>query len=152
MLSFYSSLPFTAWEIFVTSYHDVMIVCFNLLVGKPLHMHIGTAMVHLWICQCPHQSPQILQRLQTSLSLFQSLFHACDIYIIVCAWGQHFSLHKRGDQSVCFSISAQSNYSCSVDQAHVQTFHQNKSWHHWSIVWWHPDDVRNFGWWHLHQY
>ena len=66
----YSSLPFSAQEIPVTSHYDVMIVCSNLPVGKPLHMHIGTAMVHLQICQCPHQNPLLLQRLQTSPSLF----------------------------------------------------------------------------------
>ena len=70
MLSFYSSLPFTAQEILVMSYHDIMIVCSNLLAGKPLCMHIGTAMVHLQICQHPRQNPQILRRLQTLLSLF----------------------------------------------------------------------------------
>ena len=34
----------------------------------------------------------------------------------------------------------------------MQTFHLNRSWHHQSIIWWHPDDVRDFGWWHLCQY
>ena len=30
--------------------------------------------------------------------------------------------------------------------------HQKEAWHHQSIMWWHADDVRVFGWWHLHQY
>ena len=38
--------------------HNIMIICSDLPVGKPLHMHIGTAMVHLCICQCPHQNPK----------------------------------------------------------------------------------------------
>ena len=72
MLSFYSSLPFTAQEIPVTSHHDVMIVCSNLPVGKPLCMCIGTAMVCLQICRHPCQNPLLLQRLQTLSSLFNS--------------------------------------------------------------------------------
>ena len=28
---------------------------------------------------------------------------------------------------------------------------QNKSWHHQSIMWWCPSDVRDFGWWQLNQ-
>ena len=70
MLSFYSSLPFTAQEIPVMSHHDIIIVCSNLPAGKPLCMHIGTAMVHLQICQHLHWNPLLLQRLQTLSSLF----------------------------------------------------------------------------------
>ena len=40
------------------SYHDIMIICSDLPVGKPLHMCIGTAMVHLHICQHPSQNPK----------------------------------------------------------------------------------------------
>ena len=29
---------------------------------------------------------------------------------------------------------------------------QNKPWCHWNIVWWYPNDIRDFRWWHLHQY
>ena len=42
----------------MTSYHDITIVCSDLLVGKPLHMHNGTAMVRLHICWHPHQNPK----------------------------------------------------------------------------------------------
>ena len=45
MLSLYSSLPFLAQEILMMSHSDVLIVCSIFLVGKPLCMHTGTAMV-----------------------------------------------------------------------------------------------------------
>ena len=51
-----------------------MIICSIILVGKPLHMHGRTAIVHLHICQHPHQIYQMLQRFWTSLSLFQTPF------------------------------------------------------------------------------
>ena len=70
MLSLYSSLPFLAQEILMMSHSGVMIVCSIFLVGKPLHMHNQTSIVHLHICQHPHQNPLLLQKLQTSLSLF----------------------------------------------------------------------------------
>ena len=70
MLSFYSSLPFTAQEILMTSHDDVMIICSIFLAGKPLHMCIGTAMVCLRICRHPHRNPLLLQKLRTSSSLF----------------------------------------------------------------------------------
>ena len=60
MLSLYSSLPFTAQEIPMMTHHHVMIICSNLPAGKPLHMHIGTAMVHLQICWHPHWNPLLL--------------------------------------------------------------------------------------------
>ena len=52
------------------SHNDVMVICSILPVGKPLCMHIETAMVHLKIFQPPRQNPLLLQKLQTSLSLF----------------------------------------------------------------------------------
>ena len=61
MLSFYSSLPFTAQEIPVMSHHDVVIICSNLPVGKPLHMCIGNkqvvkyATLHLDVVTFPMQ-------------------------------------------------------------------------------------------------
>ena len=70
MLSLYSSLPFLAQEILMTSHSDVMIVCSIFPAGKPLHMHVQTAIVYLHICQCPHQNPLLLQKLQTSSTLF----------------------------------------------------------------------------------
>ena len=39
---------------------DVMIIYSDPPVGKPLHMCIGTANIHLHIHQHPHQNPQIL--------------------------------------------------------------------------------------------
>ena len=62
------------WHHIMTSQSSALIFWW----GKPLCMCIGTTTVHLQICQCPHQNSQILWKLQTSLSLFQSLFHACD--------------------------------------------------------------------------
>ena len=53
--------PNIAQEITVTSFHDVMIICSNLKVGKPLCMHRGNAIVCLCICWHHHQSPQLLQ-------------------------------------------------------------------------------------------
>ena len=70
MLSLYSSLPFSAQEILMMSHSDVMIVCSIFLVGKPLHTCIGTAMVCLRIYRCPRQNSLLLQKLQTSSSLF----------------------------------------------------------------------------------
>ena len=29
---------------------------------------------------------------------------------------------------------------------------QNRSWHHWGIMWWCPNNVMDFRWWHLCQY
>ena len=43
--------PTVAWEITVMSFYDVTIICSDLLVGKPLCMHRGDAIVHLNICQ-----------------------------------------------------------------------------------------------------
>ena len=74
MPSFYSSLPFTAREILMMSHNDVIIICSILLAGKPLHMHIGTAMVHLRICRHPCRNPLLLQKLQTSSSLFNPFY------------------------------------------------------------------------------
>ena len=70
MLSLYSSLPFSAQEIIMTSHSDVMIVCSIFPVGKPLCMCIGTTMVCLCIHWHPCQNPLLLQKLRTSLSLF----------------------------------------------------------------------------------
>ena len=41
-------------------------------------MHISTTMVHLQMCWHPCQNPLLLQKLQTSSSIFQLPFHACD--------------------------------------------------------------------------
>ena len=60
MLSLYSSLPSLVQEILMMSHNDVMIVCSIFLVGKPLCMHIGTAMAHLHIHQHPCQNPLLL--------------------------------------------------------------------------------------------
>ena len=38
--------------------HDIMIICSDLPAGKPLCLHIGTAAVHLHICQHPCQNPK----------------------------------------------------------------------------------------------
>ena len=70
MLSLYSSLPFLTQEILMTSHSDVMIICSIFPVGKPLCMHFGNAMVCLCICWHPHWNPLLLQKLQTSSSLF----------------------------------------------------------------------------------
>ena len=75
--------PSITQENLMTSYNDVTIVCSINLVGKPLHMCRRTAIAHLHTCQHPCQINQKLWRFQTSLSLFQTLFHACDIYIYI---------------------------------------------------------------------
>ena len=67
----------------MTSYNDVTIICSFILAGKPLHMCGRTTIVCLHICWHPCQIYQILQRFQTSSSLFQTLFCACDIYIYI---------------------------------------------------------------------
>ena len=58
-----------AWEILMMSFHDVMIVCSDLPVGKPLHMHIRTAAIHLCICWHPCQNPKYYKSIWTSLPL-----------------------------------------------------------------------------------
>ena len=47
--------PFYAWEILMTSFYDVTIVCSIILVGKPLCMHRQTANGHLHTCWHQHQ-------------------------------------------------------------------------------------------------
>ena len=42
--------------------------------------------------------------------------------VMLYASGHHFSLHKKGNQSIHFGISAQGDYFHSVDEAHAQTF------------------------------
>ena len=54
------------------SYHDVMIVCSDLPVEKPLCMHIGTAMVCLHICRHPHWNPKYYKS-SKPLCLFPNL-------------------------------------------------------------------------------
>ena len=60
------------------SHSDVMIICSIFPVGKPLHTCISTAMVCLQMHWHPHWNPLLLQKLQTSLSILQPPFHACD--------------------------------------------------------------------------
>ena len=60
----------------MTSHSDVIIVCSVFPAGKPLCMHTQTNIVCLQMCPSPHQNPLLLQKLQTSLSIFQPLFHA----------------------------------------------------------------------------
>ena len=47
--------PFYAWEILVTLFYDVTIVCSIILAGKPLHMHRWTADSRLHTCRHPCQ-------------------------------------------------------------------------------------------------
>ena len=77
LLYFPSSI---AWENLVTSSNDVTIICSINLVGKPLHMCRRTAIVCLCIRRCPRQLKRKWRRFRTSSSLFQTVFHACDIY------------------------------------------------------------------------
>ena len=50
--------PQRAWEIIVMSFYDIRIICSILLVGKPLHMHRGNAIVHLpHLPASPPESP-----------------------------------------------------------------------------------------------
>ena len=70
--------PSITQEILLMSYSDVTIVCFINFVGKPLHMHRGTAIVHLPIHRHPCQIYQILQKFQTLSSFFRTPFHTCD--------------------------------------------------------------------------
>ena len=70
--------PSVTQENLMTSYNDVMIICFIILAGKPLCMHGRTTIVCLHSCWCPCQIYWKLWRFQTLLSLFHTLFHACD--------------------------------------------------------------------------
>ena len=67
-----------AQEILMTSWNDVMIVCSNPPVGKPLCMHIGTADVCLHIHWHSCQNPQTLQM---HLNLF-----ICSLTQYLCPW------------------------------------------------------------------
>ena len=62
------------------SFHDIRIICPDLPVGKPLHMHIGTAMVCLHICQHPHQNPKHYESSEP-LCLFPNLIFEPVTYI-----------------------------------------------------------------------
>ena len=64
------------------SYRDVMILCSDFLVGKPLCMCIRTAMVHLHICQHPHQNPKYYESSEL-LHLFPIPFSIPVTYIRV---------------------------------------------------------------------
>ena len=66
----------------VMSFHDITIICSDLPVGKPLHMCIRIANVHLCICQHPCQNPQIL-RMHPNLfiSSLTWILHLWHIYI-----------------------------------------------------------------------
>ena len=65
----------------MTSYQDIMIVCSDLPAGKPLHMCIGTAMVHLHICQHPCQNPKCYKSSEP-LHLFLNPFSMPVTYIL----------------------------------------------------------------------
>ena len=54
----------------MTLHSDVMIVPSIFLVGKPLHMCIQTAIVHLDIHRHPCWNPLLLRKLQTSFFIF----------------------------------------------------------------------------------
>ena len=64
------------------SYQDVMIICSDLPVGKPLCMHIGTAMVHLHIFQHPCQNPKYYQS-SKPFHLFPNPFSVPVTYIYI---------------------------------------------------------------------
>ena len=83
-------------RLFMASHSDVMIICSIFLVGKPLHMCISAAMVHLRMFQHAHWNPLLLQKLQTSSSIFQPPFCACDIYIYRREIGPPQSVNHTG--------------------------------------------------------
>ena len=64
--------------------HDIMIICSDPPVGKPLHMHIRTTNIHLCICQHPCQNPQILwmhpNLFVSSLTQFLHLWHSPQVF------------------------------------------------------------------------
>ena len=70
--------PPIAWEIIVTSFYDIMIICSTFSMGKPLCMCRGNAIVHPCICQHHCQNSQLLW-LHPNLIVFS-------LTQILCLW------------------------------------------------------------------
>ena len=72
--------PSKAWEITVTSFYDITIGCSTILVGKPLCMCKGNAIIHLHICWHWCQNPWLLllhlNNIIFSLSWISCLWHS----------------------------------------------------------------------------
>ena len=91
-----------AWEITVTSFYDVIIICSTLSVGKPLLMCRGNAIICLHIFQHHYQNTQLLP-LHPNHNIFSSTQILCLWHsppgIIVChhteAWNL-FTIFKDG--------------------------------------------------------
>ena len=68
----------------------------------------------------------------------------------MCAWSHHFPHWNEGQLKCLLRCSAQSDYLCSGNQAHAQTFlpkvDMMSSEHHLVMYQW----CGAFGWWHLH--
>ena len=94
-----------AREIIVMSFYDVMIICSTLLVGKPLCMCKGNAIIHLHICWHCHQNLQLLplhpNDIIFSLSWISCLWHSplvfqCSLVLESEIYLQHLQ-HLRMD-------------------------------------------------------
>ena len=94
--------PPIAWEITVTSFYDITIICSTFSMGKSLQMHRGNAIIHLHICQHHCQNPQLLllhpDHIISSLSWISCLWHSPPgILVCPCTWALNlFTTFKDG--------------------------------------------------------
>ena len=92
--------PQIAWEMTVRSFYDIMIICSTLLVGKPLCMQKGNAIIHLCICQHCHQNPYLLllhlNHIVFSLSWIMCLWHIYWHSCLMLMWTHWHMWHLRG--------------------------------------------------------
>ena len=86
----------------MTSFNDVTNVCSTILVGKPLHMHRRTAMIHLHTCQHPHQITVYYRSLESRRLFSEPIF--MPVTLIYIYYGDlvsyivfHFMIEKDKD-------------------------------------------------------
>ena len=99
-------------------------------------------------CVCQYIQTRVCRQIYMSM-------HACTcksihICVTVCTRNHHFPLQNEGQLEHSLKCSTQSNYLCSGDQVHAQTFPPKVDMtsleHHLMMYWW----CGIFGWWHLH--
>ena len=92
--------PPMAWEITMTSFDDVTIICSTFSVGKPLCMHRGNVTIRLHICRHHHRNPQLLllypNHIVFSLSRISCLWHLYTDVSMFCLYAHEFLWHCGG--------------------------------------------------------
>ena len=56
--------------------------------------------------------------------------------VMVCTWGCHFSLHEREARPSALASLLRVTATAQMARCMCRHSHQNRSWHHQSIVWW----------------